>query len=290
MADIPFVDTHVHFYDLRKKDFVYSWLQPEFIHPIIGDINAIKTLVYDATAFDAEARFANVTKVVHVQAALGAPDPVGETAWLEEMAQTTGWPNGIVAHSDLKAKDVDVELERHLAASPRVRGIRDFGEGDYLNDPDWQRGYGLLARHGLVCDLDCVWQDMTKARDVARLHPEVPLVLEHAGFPRSRDGDYFKNWRAGLETLAEADSASCKISGLGMCDPHWTVDSLRPWVLACVDAFGAERCFFATNWPVDRLFSSYDAVVAAYYEITAQFSLSEREGLFFRNAERVYRI
>ena len=131
---------------------------------------------------------------------------------------------------------------------------------------------------------------MSKARDVARLHPEVPLVLEHAGFPRSRDGDYFKNWRAGLETLAEADSASCKISGLGMGDPHWTVDSLRPWVLACVDAFGAERCFFATNWPVDRLFSSYDAVVAAYYEITAQFSPDEREGLFFRNAERVYRI
>ena len=123
VADIPFVDTHVHFYDLRKKDFVYSWLQPEFTHPIIGDINAIKTLVYEATAFSAEGRFANVTKIVHVQAALGAPDPVGETAWLEEMAQTTGWPNAIVAHSDLKANDVQVELERHVAASPaRARG------------------------------------------------------------------------------------------------------------------------------------------------------------------------
>jgi predicted TIM-barrel fold metal-dependent hydrolase len=290
VADIPFVDTHVHFYDLRKKDFVYSWLQPEFIHPIIGDISAIKTLAYDATAFRAEARFANVTKIVHVQAALGAPDPVGETAWLEEMAQSTGWPNGIVAHSDLKAEDVEVELERHLTASPRLRGIRDFGQGDYLNEPAWRRGYGVLARYGLVCDLDCVWQDMGKARDVARLHPEVSLVLEHAGFPRSRDDEYFKNWRAGLETLAEAESASCKISGLGMCDPQWTVDSLRPWVLACIDAFGVERCFFATNWPVDRLYSSYDAVVAAYGEITAQFSPGEREGLFFRNAERVYRI
>ena len=75
-----------------------------------------------------------------------------------------------------------------------------------------------------------------------------------------------------------------------MCDPQWTVDSLRPWVLACIDAFGPERCFFATNWPVDRLSSSYDAVVAAYDDITGQFSPSERDGLFFRNAERVYRI
>lgn len=290
MADLAFIDTHVHFYDLRKKDFVYSWLQPEFVHPIIGDINAIKTLVYDATAFRAETRFANVAKIVHVQAALGAADPVGETAWLEEMAQATGWPNGIVAHSDLKAEGVEAELERHLAASPRLRGIRDFGEGDYLSDAAWQRGYGLLARHNLLCDLDCVWQDMGKARDVARLHPEVPLVLEHAGFPRSRDDQYFRNWRAGLQTLAEAESASCKISGLGMCDPQWTADSFRPWVLACIEAFGVERCFFATNWPVDRLYSSYDAVVAAYDEITAEFSPDEREALFFRNAERIYRI
>jgi predicted TIM-barrel fold metal-dependent hydrolase len=290
VADLPFVDTHVHFYDLRKKDFVYSWLQPEFVHPIIGDINAIKTLVYDATALRAEARFAHVPKIVHVQAALGAPDPVGETAWLDEMAQATGWPNGIVAHSDLRAAGVEAELERHLAASSRLRGIRDFGVGDYLSDPAWQRGYGLLARHGLVCDLDCVWEDMSKARDVARLHPEVPLVLEHAGFPRARDDEYFRNWRAGLRTLAEAESATCKISGLGMLDPQWTVDSFRPWVLACIEAFGTDRCFFATNWPVDRLYSSYDAVVASYDEITADFSAGEREALFFGNAERVYRI
>ena len=138
MADLPFVDTHVHFYDLRRKDFVYAWLQADFVHPIIGDINAIKALVYDATAYRAETRFANVPKIVHVQAALGAPDPVGETVWLEEMAKATGWPNGIVAHSDLKADGVQAELERHLAASPRVRGIRDFGVGDYLTDLTWQ--------------------------------------------------------------------------------------------------------------------------------------------------------
>ncbi|HTW98815.1 MAG TPA: amidohydrolase family protein [Acidimicrobiales bacterium] len=290
MVDLPVVDTHVHFYDLRKKDFVYSWLQPEFVHPIIGDIDAIKTLVYDATAFRAESRFANVTKIVHVQAALGAADPVGETAWLEEMARATGWPNGVVAHSDLKAAGLEAELERHLAASPRLRGIRDFGEGDYLADPAWQQGYGLLARYGLICDLDCVWQDMVKARDVARLHPEVALVLEHAGFPRARDEEYFDSWRAGLSTLAEAESASCKISGLGMCDQQWTVESLRPWVLACIEAFGVERCFFATNWPVDRLYSSYDAVIDAYDQITADLTVAEREALFFRNAERIYRI
>src|ERR1019366_4528606 len=168
MARLPFVDTHVHFYDLRRKDLVYSWLQPDFFHPQLGDINAVKTLVYSADAFLAESRFANVSKVVHVQAALGAPDPVAETIWLEEMAERTGCPDAIVAHAPLAQADVQQTLERHLAASARVRGIRDFGEGDYLTDSDWHRGYALLERYGLLCDLDCVWENMGQARDVAK--------------------------------------------------------------------------------------------------------------------------
>jgi predicted TIM-barrel fold metal-dependent hydrolase len=73
-----------------------------------------------------------------------------------------------------------------------------------------------------------------------------------------------------------------------MCDRLWTVDSLRPWALACIEAFGVARCFFGTNWPVDRLYSSYDPVVDAYAEIIAEFSVAEREALFFRNATSVY--
>jgi predicted TIM-barrel fold metal-dependent hydrolase len=288
LAELPFVDTHVHFYDLRRKELVYSWLQPDFVHPILGDIDGIKTLVYGSDAFLAESRFANVTKVVHVQAALGAPDPVDETEWLEQLAQRTGCPSGIVAHTDLASANANETLERHVAASPRVCGIRDFGTGDYLVDLDWQRGYALLERYDLVCDLDCTWEHMGEARDLAGKFQSVPLVLEHAGYPRSRSAEYFDNWRHGLRTLAAAENTWCKISGLGMCDRLWTVDSLRPWALACIEAFGVARCFFGTNWPVDRLYSSYDPVVDAYAEIIAEFSLAEREALFFRNATSVY--
>jgi predicted TIM-barrel fold metal-dependent hydrolase len=290
MAKIPFVDTHVHFCDLRKRELVYSWLQPEFVHPLIGDINGIKTLVYGAEQFLGETRCANVSKTVHVQAALGAADPVLETEWLETMADRTGCPNGIVAHSDLRGPDLEAELERHVLASARVRGIRDFGEGDYLVDPAWQRGYALLEKFDLLCDLDCAWEDMGKARDVAKRFPGVAMVLEHAGFPRSRSDGYFRDWKSGLHDLAQAESVSCKISGLGMFDHQWTVDSLRPWVMACIEAFGVERSFFASNWPVDRLYSSYDPLIDAYFEIISDFSPSEQVALFSANAERVYKI
>lgn len=81
-----------------------------------------------------------------------------------------------------------------------------------------------------------------------------------------------------------------KISGLGMADHEWTVDSLRPWVMACIEAFGVERCVFGTNWPVDRMYSSYGDVLDAYAEIIADLSASEQQALFTENAKRIFRV
>jgi predicted TIM-barrel fold metal-dependent hydrolase len=75
-----------------------------------------------------------------------------------------------------------------------------------------------------------------------------------------------------------------------MCDPQWTVESIRPWVLTCIELFGVERSFFGTNWPVDRLYSSYPDVLDAYQEIIKDFSEDEQVALFSANAERIFRI
>jgi predicted TIM-barrel fold metal-dependent hydrolase len=290
MADLAFVDTHVHFWDLDHPELEYSWLAPDAIHPILGDIGAIKFPLFDGAAYAREIEGANVSKAVHVQAAIGSRDPVDETRWLQEQAEASGFPHAIVADANLKSPELADVLDRHADASPRLRGIRDFSEGDYLVDADFARGYALLGERGLVCDLDCFWENMHKARDLAQRHPGTVLVLDHAGFPLERTDEYFANWKRGISTLAEAESAFCKISGLGMGDPSWTVDSIRPWVLHCIEAFGVERSFLGTNWPVDKLFTPFGDVVAAYAEIVADFSAGEQQALFSGNAERVYRI
>ncbi len=87
-----------------------------------------------------------------------------------------------------------------------------------------------------------------------------------------------------------APNVVCKVSGLGMCDNAWTVESIRPWVLECIEAFGTERTFFGTNWPVDRLYSSYGDVVDAYETIVAGFTEAEQIALFSGNAERIFRL
>jgi predicted TIM-barrel fold metal-dependent hydrolase len=289
MARLPFTDTHVHFHDLTHPELRYEWLEPEGEDIVLDQYGAIKALRYWADDFVAETRFQHVAQVVHVQAAIGSEDPVAETEWLQAFADRVGVPNGIVAYADLAADGVADTLERH-AEFPNLRGIRDLRYDDYLSNPRWRRGYAQLERLGLVCCDDPVIDEMPLALGLARQFPEITLCIDHAGFPRERGGEYFRVWRQRMGELAGAENVVVKISGLGMCDHAWTVDSLRPWVLACIEAFGVERSFFGSNWPVDRLFSSYGDLLDAYASIISEFTVAEQNALFAGNANRVFRL
>jgi predicted TIM-barrel fold metal-dependent hydrolase len=290
MPELDFVDAHVHFYDMQHPELYYAHWQPGVPHPFLGEkIQRLAERNYLAEDYIVETRDANVTKAVHVQAAIGSKDPVAETEWLQEAADRTGFPHGIVAHADLRDPDVERVLERHRRYA-NMRGIRDFSHGDYLVEPDFHRGFALLERYNLVSSMSAQWQDMEKLRDLAGRFPNIVTVVDHTGFPEERSAEYFEKWKRGMAVAAEADNMRCKISGLGMGDNDWTIDSIRPYVLHCIETFGVERCFFATNWPVDWLFSAYDAVVDAYTEIVAGFSLGEQEAMFSKNAEAIYNI
>jgi predicted TIM-barrel fold metal-dependent hydrolase len=289
VAELQFIDTHIHFSDLRNEDLKYVWLEPEFQHPVLGDIGAIQAQRYWADDFVAETRFANVSKSVHVQAALGIADPVEETKWLQSFADRLGHPHGIVAEVHLAQDDVAEVIERHMAYA-NMRGVRDFGAGDYPSDPTWRAGFAHLEKDDLVACLDSAPETYASIKALAEAFPNIIISLDHAGFPRQRDDEYFAMWKRELENLAQAPNVVIKISGLGMCDPQWTADSFRPWVLTCIETFGVERSFFGSNWPVDRLYSSYGDVIDAFAEIISGFSPDEQVALFSGNAERIFRI
>ena len=290
MAKPEFVDAHVHFYDMGHPELFYAHWQPDEDHPVLGaQTRRLAERNWLAEDFIEVSRDSNVTKAVHVQAAIGSPDPVTETEWLQEAADRTGFPHAIVAYADLRDPDVEAVLERHCE-SPNMKGVRDFSYGDYLVAPDFHRGYALMEKHDLIASIAAQWPDMEKLRDLAAMFPNTVIVLDHAGGPMERTPEYFNNWKQGMQTAAEAENIICKISGLGMGDHNWTVDSIRPYVLHCIETFGVERSLFATNWPVDSLWSDYDTIVSAYDEITADFTGSERQALFSANTERLYDI
>jgi predicted TIM-barrel fold metal-dependent hydrolase len=274
---------------MKRPELRYSWLEPDSVHGFLGNIDALKAQHYWIEDYIAEIRFANVPKAIHVQAALGTPDPVNETKWLQAFADRTGYPHGIVAECHLADSDAEAVLERHMQYR-NVRGIRDFGKGRYLVDPAWRAGFRFLERHDLVACIDTRIQLADDLLDLAAAFPNVLICVDHCAIPEARDDAYFKRWSEAMGKLARTDNVVMKISGLGMMDRLWTVESLRSWVLGSIDAFGTGRVVFGTNWPVDRMFSSYPDIVGAYAAIISRFSKDEQTAMFSGNAERFFRI
>ena len=295
MTRQPIIDTHVHFWDMATPGLgmKWVWLEKEFVHPILGDIDAMKSVKYTIDSVFAESRFADVSGFVHVQAALGSEDPVSETRWLTDMRKNAPVPFTIVAHADLGTEHAMAQLDGH-GESPYFVGVRDFAAEPMLAsgeiNPVYEESLRVMTERGLVFDLDCEWMNMPAGTALARRHPELNIVLEHIGFPRARDDEYFANWKRSLTELASAPNVTVKISGLAMTDPRFTKDSLRRWVDGCVDAFGPDRCVLGSNWPVDRLYSSYDVIMDLYREYIAGLSESEQAKILHENAARLYQL
>lgn len=295
----PIVDPHMHLWDLERH--YYAWLQDKPLpNNPAGDMTPIAYKSYRLDDYLADAKGWNVVEVVHVECGLPPKDQLSETDWLQSIADQRGVIGGIVAGANLDDPGVETMLAAH-AERRNVRGIRQivnwhedpaktYGPTDKLLDAQWRKGFALLGRYGLSFDLQLYPAQMAVAAELADAHPDIPLIVNHAGMPTDRDDSGLAVWREGMAALAERPNVTCKISGLAMIDRAWTVESLKPFVLTAIEAFGVERCMFASNFPVEKVHGSFGAFYAAYDAITASFGDDEREALFAANARRIYRL
>lgn len=299
MPDFPIVDPHHHLWDLNRHSYPWLTTKPSPIR-VAGSVEPLAR-DYLLDDYLADATRQNVVMSVHIDAGFDPADPVAETRWLQHIADERGFPHAIVGHARLESPDAERVLEQH-AAFANVRGIRQIvnwhpdpnksyvARPDLFVDPAWQHGYGLLRKYGLSFDLQLYPGQMEDAARLARAHPDIPVIVNHAGMPVDRSEAAIALWRSGMRALADCPNVSVKISGLGMVDWHWTVDSIRPFVLDTIDIFGADRAMFASNWPVDSLYSSFDDLYGAFKTIVASFSDFEKRQLFYGTAVRIYRL
>ena len=117
------------------------------------------------------------------------------------------------------------------------------------------------------------------------------MVVEHTGWPRSTADEERALWKAGIDALAAlGDNVVCKLSGLAMPLGSMAVAALAPWIEPAIETFGVDRCFFASNFPVDGMHGSFDDLYETFSTITAGLDDESRDKLFATNAERIYRI
>jgi predicted TIM-barrel fold metal-dependent hydrolase len=287
---IPFIDTSHHLWDLTR--FRYDWLSEPLVDDQTADLSdyrMIRSTIGQPKRLFREFYGANVTKSVHVEAGV-AGDSVLETVWLDAVHRELGFPNALVVFCDLASPNAESELERHLAASTLTRGVRLRSHPDDATTPRFLEALRMLVRHNLSYELMPGPGKMLSAAAAARAVPGVQIIVGHAGLPLERSDAYFAAWAREIDALAKLDNAACKVSGFGMTDHAWTVDSIRRWVLHCIEAFGPRRVMFGTNWPVDILYATYLEQTDAYRQLITGFSRDEQENMLHRNAERLYRI
>ncbi|MCI2957170.1 amidohydrolase family protein [Agromyces atrinae] len=275
------IDAHVHVWDRAVLD--YPWLDDE---PELG----APRLPVDLTAGATRA-----TGFVFVQADCVPEQGLAEARWVAGL----DWPAllGIVAFAALeRGADVAGDLDA-LAEVPGVVGVRRLLQGEPVaafDSAEWDAGLHLLAQRDLVFDACVLHPQLEALVRLARRHPDLSIVLDHAGKPPLADGvqsEAGRRWRANLDALAALPNVSVKLSGLPAEAPQgFEAHEYSPWIDAVLTAFGPRRTMFGSDWPV----SAVGAIGLTSDEWAAvaldPLSPGERDDIAFRTARRVYRL
>jgi L-fuconolactonase len=280
------IDAHVHLWDPARADW-YPYLARPQAHGG-GDASRMGRR-FDVDTYRAEAARWNVVKLVNVAAATG-PHSVDETIELDAGAERSGHPDAIVGGlppTDTVAHAVAI-LDRQMAA-PRFRGVRQMGPLD-RPVPD-KPVLGALQERNLVFELMTHPDQLRAAATQLSGFDELSIVVEHTGWPRSNSAEERALWQTGIDALAGLGAnVTCKLSGLAMPFGSMRAEDFAPWLEYAIDAFGVERCMFASNFPVDSMYGTFDDLYGAFDAVTSSLGDHARDQLFAATAERVYRL
>ena len=231
-----------------------------------------------------------VTQVVLVQVINDA----AETADFLSAAQREEIVAGVIGWADLAAPGIAAELSG-LAAAGRLVGVRHqaLAEAEparWLGSRQVRRGLSELERASLPFDLLLGPAHLGVALDVVRAHPSLLFVLNHLGKPAIAAGR-LEPWATEIRALAAEPNVCCKLSGVQtVAASDWSYGDLAPFLEVALDAFGAERILFGSDWPVSTRAASYRQVLDVALRACAALSPDERFAVLAGNARRVYRL
>ncbi len=313
---LPIVDAHHHLWEREG----WRYMADDLLHDLDTGHNVVATVFVQARTRYAQEGPPAMRPVGETAFA---------AAIAAEAERRPGSPRlcaAIVGHADLTlGADVSPVLEAHIAAGGgRFRGIRHLtawdadttllnplsaGPPNLLADPAYLEGVAQLAPLGLSYDAWLFQPQLPELLALARRFPDLSVILDHAGGPlgagtyAGRREETFPAWARDVRALAACPNVVVKLGGLGMringfgfeagADPPSSLDlarAWRPYVDTCLEAFGAGRCMFESNFPVDKGSYGYRACWNAFKRLSAGASEAERASLFAGTAQRVYRL
>ncbi|WP_323014809.1 amidohydrolase family protein [Devosia sp.] len=306
----PIIDAHHHLWDKPGA----RYLRADLLEDVGSGHNVVATIF-------AEGRANYLSNGAPELRSLGETRLAADAAIGPEKAQLCA---GIIGFVDLTlGAEAGPVLDRHVAAANgRFRGVRNTSAWHanpsargsavdcppgLLQQPAFAEGLEQLARRNLVFDAWMYHTQLLDLVELARALPQLRIVINHQGGPlgigpyAGRREAVFEDWSHAMARLAQFDNIHVKLGGFGMTmagfDFHLrerppTSDELSeawgPYMRFCIDTFGAERCMFESNFPVDRGTTSYAVLWNAFKKIVSGASEQDKHALFYATAARVY--
>ncbi len=272
------IDAHVHFWKYDKK--TYAWIDsgmkdlqrdylPEHIEP------TLKRNAVDA--------------VIAVQADQSELD----THFMVEMGKSHPFIRGVVGWTDLRSEDLPQRLE-YFSQYSIIKGWRHIVQGEpdgFLADPQFRKAMPLLQHYDYTYDILVYARQMEQAANFVQDFPGNRFILDHAGKPDIKNKE-IKEWEKQIRRMATHPNVACKVSGLftEAAWKEWSAAEFYPYLDIVFDAFGSNRIIFGSDWPVmflSGIYVQWKSLIEKYME---GYSLEDREAVFGKNAERIYRI
>ena len=292
------IDAHHHLWDPTNGK--YDWL--------VAEGHEVFNKVYLHKEFEQDIANLNLIKSVHVQAEINLAETIYETQWLQDYYNNQSLhdrklPNAIIGFADFLDIKVEQTLHEHLKY-PNFRGIRQIlnfdkknknishATFDYLKNDLWIKNFGLLKKFDLLFDLSILINQTEDAENLIKKYDSTLFIINHTLCPHDITNENINLWLDKIKILSKYENVAIKLSGFGEFNSNWTTESIKPLILYSIENFGINRCMFGTNFPVDKFLSnaSYEDYWKAYLKITQNFSEDEINNLFYKNAEKFYKI
>lgn len=234
-------------------------------------------------------RAAGIDGVVAVQ----ADQSVAETDFLLSLAAEHSFIKGVVGWIDLCAADLTRQLAE-WSGNTRLKGFRHIAQGepdDFLARDRVVRGIEAIGRHGYSYDILVYPQQLPAAESLAAHCPNMLFILDHCAKPPVAGGA-MDGWKDHFRALARHENVYCKLSGL-VTEARWAAwkqEDLVPYLDIALDAFGADRLMFGSDWPVCLLAGDYPSVLGSIVRWADRLSIAERERIFGGTATAAYQL
>lgn len=290
------IDAHHHIW--RQADL--PWLLGPTQPRIFGAYDAIKR-DYPIEEYLEDISGSGVEKSVYVQANWAPNWAEDEVAWVQETADRTGWPHAIVGYCDMAVPDARPALDK-LAKYPLMRGIRQqfhwheneqyrFARTpDLCRDANVQRNVAYLKDYDWSFDLQVFADQMDGAAELAEACPKITFILQHAGMLEDLSDDGRTTWKAQMRKLAKQENVVSKLSAFGTFIHQNDTAHIERILHDTVAIFGAKRCLYGSNFPIEKLWTSYGELMRAFLKAANDLSAGRQKAIFYDTAKRVYRL